>query len=123
MTNGGIIEGFASEDKPRSLPKANSDLSPVTSFPNGSMRVFHGAGTTEEENKAGRWTNIPDGDYPFGGSGATLQAVSLRKPAIEKEARLRPQHFFTFGSGDCSFANASEGFKGWGADEVAPPRS
>jgi hypothetical protein len=124
MTNGGIIEGFASEDKPRSLPKANSDLSPVTSFPNGSMRVFHGAGTTEEENKAGRWTNIPDGDYPFGGSGASsLQAVSLRKPAIEKEARLRPQHFFTFGSGDCSFANASEGFKGWGADEVAPPRS
>jgi hypothetical protein len=123
MTNGGIIEGFASEDKPRSLPKANSDLSPVTSFPNGSMRVFHGAGTTEEENKAGRWTNIPDGDYPFGGSGATLRAVSLRKPAIEKEARLRPQHFFTFGSGDCSFANASEGFKGWGADEVAPPRS
>jgi hypothetical protein len=122
MTNGGIIEGFASEDKPRSLPKANSDLSPVTSFPNGSMRVFHGAGTTDEEN-AGRWTNIPDGDYPFGGSGATLRAVSLRKPAIEKEARLRPQHFFTFGSGDCSFANASEGFKGWGADEVAPPRS
>ena len=53
----------------------------------------------------------------------SLQAVSLRKPAIEKEARLRPQHFFTFGSGDCSFANASEGFKGWGADEVAPPRS
>lgn len=61
MTNGGIIEGFASEDKPRSLPKANSDLSPATTF--------------------------------------------------------------TFGSGDCSFANASEGFKGWGADEVAPPRS
>ena len=30
---------------------------------------------------------------------------------------------FTFGSGECSFANASEGFKGWGADEVAPPRS
>ena len=30
---------------------------------------------------------------------------------------------FTFGSGDYSFANASEGFKGWGADEVALPRS
>ena len=29
----------------------------------------------------------------------------------------------SFGSGACSFANASEGFKGWGADEVAPPRS
>ena len=91
-------------------------------LPNGSMRVFHGAGTTDEEI-AGRWTNIPDGDYLFGGSGATLRAVSLRKPAIEKEARLRPQHFFTFGGGDYSFANASEGFKGWGADEVALPRS
>ena len=49
-------------------------------------------------NHAGRWTNIPDGDYLFGGSGVSLQAVSLRKPAIEKEARLRPQPF-TFGSG------------------------
>jgi hypothetical protein len=47
---------------------------------------------------AGRWTNIPDGDYLFGGSGATLRAVSLRKPAIEKEARLRSQHLI-FGSG------------------------
>jgi hypothetical protein len=36
---------------------------------------------------------------------------------------LSPTTTFTFGSGDCSFANASEGFKGWGADEVAPPRS
>jgi hypothetical protein len=68
----------------------------------------------------------------------------------EKEARLRPQPFissrsrmgtssrcsceersrgpasalrFTFGSGDYSFANASESFKGWEADEVALPRS
>jgi hypothetical protein len=82
-------------------------------LPNGSMRVFHGAGTTEEENKAGRWTNIPDGDYLFGGSGATLRAVSLRKPAIEKEARLRPQHL-TFGSGETRHENAEE-FNGWGA--------
>ena len=73
-------------------------------------------------NQAGRWDNIPDGDYLFGGSGATLRAVSLRKPAIEKEARLRPQPF-TFGSGDYSFANANESFKSWEADEVALPRS
>jgi hypothetical protein len=33
----------------------------------------------------------------------------------------RSQLHFTFGGGDCSFANASEGFKGWGADEVASP--
>jgi hypothetical protein len=44
-------------------------------------------------NHAGRWTNIPNGDYLFGGSGATLRAASLRKPAIEKEARFRPQLF------------------------------
>jgi hypothetical protein len=48
---------------------------------------------------AGRWTNIPDGDYLFGGSGATLRAVSLRKPAIEKEARLRSQQFYFRGAG------------------------
>jgi len=93
MTNGGIIEGHAGNST------GCSDLSPATSFPNGSMRVFHGAGTTEEENKAGRWTNIPDGDYLFGGSGATLRAVSLRKPAIEKEARLRSQQIFLAGAG------------------------
>jgi|688.fasta_scaffold360105_3 hypothetical protein len=92
MTNGGIIEGNTENS-------GFSDLSPATSFPNGSMRVFHGAGTTDEENNAGRWTNIPDGDYLFGGSGATLRAVSLRKPAIEKEARLRTQLNLSFGSG------------------------
>ncbi len=38
-------------------------------------------------------------------------------------AQIPPAPHFTFGSGDRSFADASEGFKGWGADEVAPPRS
>jgi hypothetical protein len=66
-------------------------------LPNGSMRVFHGTGITEEENAGQHYA--------------------------EKEARLRPQLHFTFGSGACSLANASEGFKGWGADEVTPPRS
>ena len=89
MTNGGIIEGHTEYS-------ACNDLSPTTYFPNVSMRVFHGAGTNDEENAGQHYT--------------------------EKEARLRPQHI-TFGSGDCSFANASEGFKGWGAYEVAPPRS
>ena len=107
MTNGGIIEG-----NPRDI-LAFSDLSPATFFPNGSMRVFHGAGTTDEEI-AGRWDNIPDGDYLFGGSGATLRAASLRKPAIEKEARLRPQHFISsrsrMGSRDrCSCEGGSRG--------------
>jgi hypothetical protein len=97
MTNGGIIEGTQHRCGVSACAKV-IDLSPATSFPNGSMRVFHGAGTTDEENNAGRWTNIPDGDYLFGGSGATLRAASLRKPAIEKEARLRPQHLI-FGSG------------------------
>ena len=67
MTNGGIIEGHTEYS-------GCSDLSPA---------IGH----------AGRWINIPDGDYLFGGSGATLRAASLRKPAIEKEARFRPQHF------------------------------
>ena len=43
-------------------------------------------------------------------------------PYIEKGMHTRSQHYL-FGGGDCSFANASEGFKGWGADEVASPRS
>ena len=74
MTNGGIIEGHTGKST------GCSDLNLTIGY-------------------AGRWTNIPDGDYLFGGSGATLRAVSLRKPAIEKEARLRPQPHFTFGSG------------------------
>lgn len=67
MTNSGIIEGHTENS-------GCSDLNLAIGY-------------------AGRWTNIPDGDYLFGGSGASLQAVSLRKPATEKEARLRPQHF------------------------------
>ena len=122
MTNGGITEGHTENS-------GCSDLSPVTSFPNGSMRVFHGAGTTEEENNAGRWTNIPDATLllPFGqcrrsgGSGATLRAVSLRKPAIEKEARLRPQHF-TFGSGETRMQMQKNSMAG-GLLGFAPPRS
>ena len=120
MTNGGITEGHTENS-------GCSDLSPITSFPNGSMRVFHGAGTTEEENKAGRWTNIPKFSRfekrfkIFGGSGASLRAVRLRKPAIEKEARLRPQHF-TFGSGETRMQMQKNSMAG-GLLGFAPPRS
>lgn len=122
--------------------KADSVCAPP--LPNGSMRVFHGAGTTDEEN-AGQHNNIAS--LPFsrlfgrcrrlagsGGGKGLWPVVALKQtpphyrrnplnPYAEKEARLRPQHLFTFGGGDYSFANASEGFKGWGADEVALPRS
>ena len=167
MTNGGIIEGGST------LRVGFSDLSPTTSFcqsipktpmnvgerwgtigwaaklPNGSMRVFHGAGTTDEEN-AGRYSKTDErhiGRQRFGlslrtvgatswsGEGYGLLVVSAPdntaphyprnhgNPYIEKGMHTRPQLHFTFGGGDCSFANASEGFKGWGADEVASPRS
>ncbi len=99
--NAVILMGCVTVRKDVVALKADSVCAPP--FPNGSMRVFHGAGTTEEENKAGRWTNISSLAFlrigkRLDGSGATLRAVSLRKPAIEKEARLRPQHL-TFGSG------------------------
>ena len=142
MTNGGIIEGHTEYSACSDLSLAIGyaallNRTPTyivgylcrlsgASIPNVSMRVFHGAGTNDEENAGQHYA--------------------------EKEARLRPQHYFprgpmletictlldqrllvsptrrcgsadVFGSGDCSFANASEGFKGWGADEVAPPRS
>jgi hypothetical protein len=136
---------------------------------------LHGAGINDEEN-AGRYSKTDEchiGRQRFGlslrtvgatswsGEGYGLLVVSAPdntaphyprnhgNPYIEKEARLRPQHFAfvvcstqsrrkvvqrkskplwsratsIFGGGDCSFANASEGFKGWGADEVASPRS
>ena len=88
-------------------------------------------------NHAGQHSNKATTVWWIAGSGGGYglwQATALkqmlphyrRNPLslyVEKEARLRPQHLFIFGGGDCSFANASEGFKGWGADEVAPPRS
>ena len=57
-------------------------------------------------NHAGRWTNIPEQSLllPYvqcrrsGGSGVNLWPNHSVEPAIEKEARLRPQHL-TFGSG------------------------
>ena len=111
MTNGGIIEG-------RLEISRRSDLSPATSFcqsipktpmnvgerwetigwaaklPNGSMRVFHGTGITDEENAGQHYA--------------------------EKEARLRPQHF-TFRSGE---TRESENQQQFGGVVVgAPPRS
>ena len=91
------------------------------------MRVFHGAGTTEEENKAGRWIDISSLAFlrigkRLDGSGATLRAVSLRKPAIEKEARLRPQHYFIFGSGETRMQMQKNSMAG-GLLGFAPPRS
>ena len=73
MTNDGIIEGDQRHCNSEAYAMS-SDLSLAIGY-------------------AGRWTNIPDGDYLFGGSGVTLRAVLLRKPAIEKKARLRSQHF------------------------------
>ena len=110
---------------------------------------LHGAGINDEEN-AGRYSKTDEchiGRQRFGlslrtvgaaswsGEGYGLLVVSAPdntaphyprnhgNPYIEKGMHTRPQLHFTFGSGDCSFANASEGFKGWGADEVASPRS
>lgn len=92
----GVIEGHTEYS-------GCSDLSPSSKFcqsvPKTPMKVGEPWATIgRAATCAGRWVNIPDGDYLFGGSGATLWAASLRKPAIEKEARLRSQHF-TFGGG------------------------
>ena len=83
----------------------------AANLPNGSMRVFHGAGTTEEENKAGQHSNTAhtsslrlkakgrmarSGEQRTGRQGATISgrfACNLGNPYAEKEARLRPQHF------------------------------
>ena len=59
------------------------------------MRVFHGAGTTDEENAGQHYA--------------------------EKEARLRPQHF-TFGSGETRMQMQKNSMAG-GLLGFAPPRS
>jgi hypothetical protein len=107
MTNSGIIEGHAEYS-------GCSDLSLAISLclPNGSMRVFHGAGTTDEEI-AGQHSNKATTVWWIAGSGGgkgLWQATALKQmlphyrrnpnnPYVEKEARLRPQpNFFTFGN-------------------------
>jgi hypothetical protein len=129
MTNGGIIEGGST------LRVGSSDLSPATSFPNGSMRVFHGAGTTDEENNAGQHSNRATTVWWIAGSGGGYglwQATALkqmlphyrRNPLslyAEKEARLRPQHF-TFGSGE-NCMRMQKNPVAWGLSGFSPPRS
>lgn len=102
-----IIEGAVYADRLRGLPKTGSDLSVGTN--------------------AGRWTDIPeqfllpisDRCRNSGGSGATLRAVSLRKPAIEKEARLRPQQY-TFRGGITACSYNATGTSRLGGQEAAP---
>ena len=129
MTNSGIIEGNTENSGFSDLSLAISSCQSVpnppmnvgtpwatigraANFPNGSMRVFHGAGTTDEEN-AGQHSNRATTVWWIAGSGGgkgLWQATALKQmlphyrrnpinPYAEKEARLRPQHFFTFGSG------------------------
>lgn len=82
--------------------KASPAKSFCQSVPKTSMKVGEPWATIgQAATHAGRWTDIPEQSLLLpsgqcrlsGGSGATLRAESLRKPAIEKEARLRPQHF------------------------------
>jgi hypothetical protein len=110
MTNGGIIEGTQHRCGVSACAKV-IDLSPATSFPNGSMRVFHGAGTTDEEI-AGQHNNRATTVWWIAGSGGgkgLWPVVAFKQtpphyrrnpinPYAEKEARLRPQPLI-FGSG------------------------
>ena len=114
MTNGGIIEGTQHRCGVSACAKV-IDLSPTTSFPNGSMRVFHGAGTTDEEI-AGQHSNTAS-PFSIGVAGLArsgemhgllackeLQSLphcsrNLGNPYVEKEARLRPQLNLSFGGG------------------------
>jgi hypothetical protein len=128
MTNGGIIEGGST------LRVGSSDPSSATSFPNGSMRVFHGAGTTDEEN-AGQHNKTATTVWWIAGSGGGYglwQATALKQmlphyrrnpinPYAEKEARLRPQPF-TFGSGE-NCTKKQKNPVAWGLSGFTPPRS
>lgn len=108
MTNSGIIEGHAEYS-------GCSDLSLAISLclPNGSMRVFHGAGTTDEEIAGQhRYTDERRAETQHtatsrsGGGKGPWQATALKQmlphyrrnlgnPCVEKEARLRPQPFIS----------------------------
>jgi hypothetical protein len=95
---------------------------------------LHGAGINDEENAGQRSERGAPYGVSCGQEIARLMARISHKMmphcyrhhgnlCAEEGMHTRPQLHFTFGGGDCSFANASEGFKGWGADEVASPRS
>jgi hypothetical protein len=81
-------------------------ISLCQSVPNPPMRVGEPWATIgRAANHAGRWTNIPEATLLLpsgqcrrsGGSGVTRWPYHSVKPAIEKEARLRPQHIILFG--------------------------
>jgi hypothetical protein len=122
MTNGGIIEGFASEDKPRSLPKANSDLSPVTSFPNGSMRVFHGAGTTDEEKMLGGGLTFQTGITRLADRGPPhYRPYHSENPPSKRRRDSVPSTFLLLGAGTARLQMQAKASKAGGLMKLRHP--
>jgi len=88
------------------------------SVPNPPMNVGDWATIGRAANHAGQHSNRATTVLWIAGSGGgkgLWPVVALKQtpphyrrnpinPYVEKEARLRPQHLFTFGGGDCSFA-------------------
>lgn len=118
----GVIEGQ------RSFLFCCSDLSPSSNFcqsvPKTPMKVGEPWVTIKRAaNHAGRWTDIPDASLLLpsgqcrrsGGSGVIVWPNHSVEPAIEKEARLRPQHIIFSrsrmgnGSSRCSCEGGSRG--------------
>lgn len=151
MTNSGIIEGHTEYSGCSDLNLATSPCQSVpnptmnvgdpwatigraANLPNGSMRVFHGAGTTDEEI-AGQHSNKATTVLWIAGSGggkglwpATALKQMLphyrRNPLslyVEKEARLRPQHLFTFRSEATRHANVKPAIAREAVVGCAPP--
>jgi hypothetical protein len=80
-------------------------------------------------NHAGRWIDIPEQSLLLrvmaqcrnsGGSGVIVWPNHSVEPAIEKEARLRPQQF-TFRSGKTPDCTMQQEPQGWGAKRLRHP--
>jgi hypothetical protein len=162
MTNSGIIEGIQHlcgvsacakmSDLSLAISSCQSVPNPpmnvgnwatigrAANLPNGSMRVFHGAGTTDEENNAGRYSKLMSGlDWEFSVAATSWSGDSMaygscqplemtphcyrnhRNPYIGEGMHTRPQPF-TFGSGE-NCTKKQKNPVAWGLSGFTPPRS
>jgi hypothetical protein len=130
-----IIEGAVYADGFYNSPKAGSDLSAGNKcqfVPNTPMNVGEPWATIgRAANHAGRWIDIPEQSLLLrviygaqcrnsGGSGVIVWPNHSVKPAIEKEARLRPQQFI-FRSGKTPDCTMQQEPQGWGAKRLRHP--
>jgi hypothetical protein len=121
MTNGGIIEGFASEDKPRSLPKANSDLSPAPLFRTVRCVSSMARAQPKRKTKLGGGLTFQTGITRLADRGPRYGPYHSENPPSKRRRVSVPSTFLLLGAGTARLQMQAKASKAGGLMKLRHP--